>query len=116
MKGKPIIPLGSLLTALVGLGSAAAIYFEAGPEPENPSGYDPRDSKTYLLRMEEIGGKANVLAVQIRQWFSGLWHGRHLAYTVGSLSIFIALAYWFVATHPLPDEETDEKKPGPTGA
>jgi len=47
------------------------------------------------------GGKANVLASDLRSWFNGLWHGRPLAFTVAAIAILVALAYRFFAT-PLP--------------
>jgi hypothetical protein len=83
---------------LVGFASAILIYFAA---PGNTSGYEPEDSKQYLRTMELYGGKANVLAAEFRIWFSGLWHGKSLAFTVAVLAVLLALACRVVAT-PLP--------------
>lgn len=85
---------------LVGFASAILIYF-ANAAPGNMSGYELEDSKQYLRNMELYGGKANVLAAEFRIWFSGLWHGRSLAFTVAVLAVLLALAYRLVAT-PLP--------------
>lgn len=41
------------------------------------------DSKAYELQMENIGGKADVIATAITDW----WHGRKLAYTLAALSL-----------------------------
>ncbi len=82
---------------VVGFGSAIAIYFAAGPTAENPLGYNPLDTKTYIHDMELYGGKANVLAEEFREWFVGLWQGRTLAYTVAVLTVLLALAVRFVA-------------------
>jgi hypothetical protein len=87
---------------LVGFASAILIYFAA---PGNTSGYEPEDSKQYLRTMELYGGKANVLAADFRIWFSGLWHGKSLAFTVAVLAVLVALAYRVVAT-PLPQPST----------
>lgn len=98
------------LTAAVlaaGLGSAAIIFFAAGPEPENPLGYDPMDTKLYLHQLEVYGGTANVLAAEFREWFVGLWHGRNLAGTVAVLTILAVLAMRFV-TARLPVPEVDD--------
>jgi len=76
------------------------IYF-VNAEPPGASGYELEDSKQYLLELEVYGGTANVLATEFRHWFSGLWHGRSLAFTVAVISLFLALAYNFLAT-PLP--------------
>jgi hypothetical protein len=43
-----------------------------------------------------------VLGNDIQQWFAGLWHGRHLAYTLAVLSFVVALALFFIA-YFLPD-------------
>jgi hypothetical protein len=97
------------LTAAVlaaGLGSAAIIFFAAGPEPENPLGYDPMDTKLYRHQLEVYGGTANVLAAEFREWFVGLWHGRNLAGTVAVLTILAVLAIRFVAARLPPEVES----------
>src|ERR1017187_3258 len=86
MGQRRIRDIAVMLLAL-GLGSALTIYFTASPTPADPLGYDPLDAKKYLRELELYGGKANVLSVQFRQWFSGLWHGRSLAATVAVLTV-----------------------------
>jgi len=82
----------------VGFAAAAVIYFV---NASNETGFELEDSKKYLREMEVYGGKANVLAAQLRHWFDGLWHGRSLALTVAVISVLLALAYEFLAT-PMP--------------
>lgn len=89
---------------LAGCAAGLVIYLTAGPPPENPLGYRPEDTKRYLREMERYGGKANVVASEIREWFVGLWHGRSLAFTVATLSVLLALAFLFAMT-PLPPME-----------
>lgn len=87
-----------LVTALiltVGLTAALMIYLTAAA-PDN-SAFDPTDSKQYLRQMELYGGKANVLATEIRVWFASLWHGRRLALTVAVVTAAVAGGYWLVA-------------------
>lgn len=81
--------------AAAGLGAALVLYFVAGPEPENPLGYDPLDTKLYRHDLELYGGQANVLAAEFREWFAGLWYGRNLAYTVAFLTIAAVVAIRF---------------------
>ena len=81
-----------------GLGAALAIYLLASPSGANPLGFEPEDSKKYLRDLEVYGGKVNVLATQIRGAWNGLWHGRNLAFTVGSFTILLAFAFWFIST------------------
>lgn len=99
----------SALVLLAGLGSAVLIYITAENGPDNTMGYEmagghvypvaPEDSKTYMHDLELYGGKANVLANDFLRWFSGLWHGTSLAFTVGFITILISLGLFFVAHH-----------------
>ncbi len=115
VKWKSLSPAGvKAVTAavlVVGLLSALVIYVTARPVPGNPLG-EPEDSRKYLRDMEVYGGKANVLAAEVRSWFSGLWHGRNLAFTVAVLTILAALAFLFLAM-PLPDEPDAEERGKP---
>jgi hypothetical protein len=82
----------------MGLGATLAIYLSAAPNGANPLGFEPEDSKRYLRDVEVYGGKVNLLASQIRDAWNGLWHGRNLAFTVGGLTILLALAFWFIGS------------------
>ena len=89
-----------LLAALVlvlGLASAIAIYIAAASSSAVSSSYDPEQSKQYLRSMELYGGKANVLAAELRAWFDALWHGTRLAYTLACASVLLAGALWLGA-------------------
>ena len=86
---------------VAGFGSALAIYVTATIAPANPLGYEPADSKRYLREMEFYGGKANVLASELRIWFDSLWHGKRLAGTVVCLTMLLLLLF-LVASTPLP--------------
>lgn len=106
------------LTAAIlaaGFGSAVVIYITAGPESENPLGYDPLQTKSYLHDLEMYGGKANVLAAEFMEWFTGLWQGRSLAWTVAVITILVVLALRFFAGLPaaevLDDADGDETPP-----
>jgi len=110
--------IASAILAL-GLSSAVVVYFVAGPDSDNPLGYDPMQTKTYLHDLELYGGKANVLAAQFREWFTGLWLGRNLAYTIAVLTVLVVLALRYVAAagafEPL-DEGSGESGSTPPGA
>lgn len=62
-------------------------------------------------QLEYIGGKSNVMAADIQEWFMGLWHGRHLAYTLAVLSMAGALLCFYVA-FALPDLPRDGEGAG----
>jgi hypothetical protein len=92
----------ALAILLVGLAVAAVIYARTVPDPDDPLGYYSLTSKKNLQAMEEMGGKANLLATEMRQWFAGLWHGRNLSYTVAAISAFVSYAFWFVSVRSDP--------------
>jgi hypothetical protein len=87
---------------LVGLGSACLIYVAAGNDEENGAGYElsnPQYFKRYMRDLELYGGKANVLAEEFRDWFTGLWHGKSLAFTVACITVLISLGLFVFARH-----------------
>jgi hypothetical protein len=99
----------SALILVVGLSSAMLIYRTAENHPKGALGYEeaggsvypvmPGESKKYLRDMELYGGKANVIADEMRRWFVGLWQGRTLAYTVACLAIVISFGVFYAANH-----------------
>ena len=94
-----------IITALiltVGLTTALAIYVATARAPDDSSD-ELTDSKQYLRQMELYGGKANLLAAEIRAWVASLWHGRRLALTVAVVTVAAAGGYWVVAA-PLPSD------------
>ena len=87
------------LVLIVGLTTAAAIYFTAEDEPQLSSSYvivvDPAMTKTYVRDLERFGGKAAVLFDEFNRWLAGRWHGRALGITIAWLSVGAAgLLYW----------------------
>lgn len=95
----------------VGLASAVVIYLVNDLWPGEAE-FELENSKKYLGDLEVYGGKANVLATEFRHWFSSLWHGKSLAFTVAVLSVFLALAYDFFATPLPPADEADTGREG----
>ena len=92
-----LLRLAAATTSIVGFASAIWIYLTAGPAPGYPLGYDPEDSKRYLRDLERYGGKANIVAGEITDWFNGLWHGRRLAFTVACVTVIVAGALLLAA-------------------
>ena len=103
----------ALAILVAGFGSALLIYLTAAPVPGNPLGSRPEDSKQYLRYMELYGGKANIVASGLRQWFESLLHGPRLAMTVACLTLLAALFY-LISTTPLsPPDDQPPRQPGP---
>jgi hypothetical protein len=99
----------SVIILLVGLGGAVLIYQRAVNDSTGVLGYEegggsvypvrPEDSKMFLRDLELYGGKANVLAYQLRRWFVGLWHGKSLAFTVACITIIVSYGFFYAAGH-----------------
>jgi len=95
---------GAILIA--GLVAAIVIYAGAGQAPVDPLG-NPEDSRKYLHDVELYGGKANLLATEVREWLHGLWHGKRLAFTVAVLAALVAAGVRLAAIPLPPLEEPD---------
>ena len=91
-------------TLILGFSAAVAIWIAAGTGGTNSLGNPADSSKKYLREMEVYGGKANLMATDVREWFDSLWHGRRLAVTVAVLSLLLA-GFLFLALTPLPPPE-----------
>lgn len=120
MRLRPTTPqrylnLAAATTALVGFASALWIYLTAAAAPGPTPGYELEDSKRYLRELERYGGKANLVASEITQWFNGLWHGKRLAFTVLCITVLLAGAFLLAAiasTSELGDETSDPETGG----
>ncbi|MCK9382480.1 MAG: hypothetical protein M0P95_15630 [Sulfuritalea sp.] len=93
---------------VVGLSVSAVVFATAAPEVENDyfGVYvtSIHNSKRQLLELERIGGKAAVVAVELSDWFDGLWHGRRLAGTLAVLSVAASLLCFLAGKIPPLDE------------
>ena len=115
----------SIAVLIAGLGSALMIYAKAGSGSPQVLGYEegdgtvypinPQDSKVYERSLELYGGKANLLADQVRRWFVGLWHGTTLALIVACVSVLASFCFFFAATHPRPKAGPGSRDKHPWG-
>ena len=85
------------LILLTGFGAAIAIYINVGAPASDPFS-DYEHSKRYTHNLELNGGRFAVIAKEMKDWFAGLWVGETLAATVAWITVFIAAAYFFVAS------------------
>src|SRR5271169_2414827 len=95
----------SAVLLVIGLGSAILIYLTAGEASD--SGLGLENSKMYIHDLELYGGKANVMANELRNWFVGLWHGKSLAFTVACFAILVSLGFFLAARYTSRDQESD---------
>jgi len=89
--------LAGAVILLAGLAAAALAYRSAVTDYDSAYVKMLNNTKKNEYDMELIGGKANILASELREWFASLWHGRRLARTLTVLSVGGSLACFFVA-------------------
>ncbi len=98
--------LGAVILAAGWIGGVL-IYLSAASDEAGDLAYGPGWKRQYDFQLERIGGKAAVLAAEFSQWFSDLWHGRQLAFTVAILCTAIAILCCFVAREMSLDANRD---------
>jgi hypothetical protein len=89
--------LAGAVILLAGLASAALVYRSAVTDYDSAYAKMLNNTKKNEYEMELIGGKANILASELREWFGSLWHGKRLACTLTFISVSGSLACFFVA-------------------
>jgi hypothetical protein len=85
--------LVGLVILIAGLAAAAMVGAAA---PAADAGADV-DAKRYEYEMELVGGKSNLFAAQIREWFNGLLHGRGLWQLLAFISLSGSFMCFFLA-------------------
>lgn len=86
----------ALSILIVGLISAAAIYYAAEPDTISDQGYEVIDGRLYqanpdkaaIHSLQVYGGDMAVTAVKINYWWVKLWHGEELGFTIGYITLF----------------------------
>jgi hypothetical protein len=102
-----VLYLVSAIILLAGLGSAVLIYREAMSDPISGPDYEViggfvypaggENSKKYTHDLQLFGGNAAVLSDEFMRWFSGLWQGTSLAYTVAFITACISFVVFIIA-------------------
>lgn len=96
---------------LAGLSSAVLIYQSAMNDSDSELGYEVvggtiypgrgEYSKKYVHDLQVFGGTSAVLADEFMRWWSGLWQGKTLAFTVACIAIILSFCV-FVAANNVP--------------
>jgi len=89
--------IAGIVILVVGLASAGVIYATAEEPDENATLQEMAISKQHVRLLQRFGGKASVLFDDLQRWFEDLWHGKTLAGTVASISVFAAVVVFLVA-------------------
>ncbi|MGO8717206.1 MAG: hypothetical protein ACLQSX_15215 [Smithella sp.] len=120
-----ILTIFGIMILLIGFGISVFIYLMADNDENNFLGYEviggsaypirPEDSKAYQRDLQIVGGKAFVLEDKFQRWFTGLWHGKSLAFMVAGITLLISAGFFYAANN-LPslsrDYARDEKNRG----
>jgi hypothetical protein len=102
--------VGGVLVA--GWAIALAVYFIAAPVLQDPDIEEAQLSKSYERQMEVFGGKATLLGAQLDDWFTSLWHGQNLAYTIAVLTAILALgSFLWCSGRAAPDGQAPRTSP-----
>jgi hypothetical protein len=84
-----------VLILVAGLTGAALIFWFTADSALKKTEIEFANPRAYEFQIERLGGKATVYVVRFNEWFTGLWQGRPLAYTVAVLTLVIALiCFW----------------------
>jgi len=107
MRLQKLLYLSSAIILLVGLSCSIWIYRAAMNNATSDSSYEfiggfvyPGEggyTKKYVHDLQLYGGNASVLADEFMRWFSGLWRGESLAYTVGFITVSLSLMLFLIA-------------------
>ena len=80
---------------VAGLIGAALIYWLTADSAVTKTEIEFANPRAYEYQIERLGGKATVYVVRFNEWFTGLWQGRQLVFTVAVLAVVIALiCFW----------------------
>jgi hypothetical protein len=90
---------------LTGMTAAIYIYLTVQDVVESDLVSQFEQSKKYRHELEAYGGKINVLAADFISWFTGLWRGKSLAFTIMVITLAVSgtlfyFARLFAADHP----------------
>jgi hypothetical protein len=99
--------LTSVAILLTGVVSAVLVFWSSLDESADDAGSQvlggfiypnaTENSKRYVHDLQLYGGQAAVLSDEFMRWFSGLWQGRSLAYTIVCIAAFVSFVVFVVA-------------------
>ena len=82
---------------VAGLIGSACIYLLGAGEDRGDFAIDMGNRRASEFQIERLGGMATVYVARFNLWFSGLWHGKQLAFTVAVLAVLVASACFWLA-------------------
>jgi hypothetical protein len=117
MRLRTFLYLASAVILLAGLISSVLIYRAAINDSTSDSSYEivggyiyPGGggyTKKYVHDLQLYGGNAAVLTDEFMRWFTGLWHGKSLSFTVASIAFILSLGVIVIANNVQPSSRSD---------
>ena len=104
------LQISARLTLLAGAIASVAVYLTASQEEQSALVNEFRESKAYRHELEAYGGKLSIVSDELMQWFTSLWQGKTLAFTIAVLTVGTAVfLFWTARQIPenLPDQAGD---------
>ena len=89
----------------VGIFISVVIYLTASPPMEHPFGYNPLNTKVFLRQLELFGGRSNIMAAELMEWFVGLWQGKNLSYTIAAITVIFSMILWYIGSRKRSDPD-----------
>ena len=89
--------LGAIILAAGWITGAVIFVTAGGDEPGGDLAYGVGWERKYAFQLERMGGKAAVMGDELSQWFSSLWSGRRLGFTVAILFTVAACLCFLIA-------------------
>ncbi len=96
-----------VIVLLAGLGISAVVYFNAESPDADSYEFRPEDSRMFRHNLEVYGGKISLAVSDFTVWFSELWHGRQLAYTIAFITLAVCLLIFLAARYLVIEHDLD---------
>ncbi len=117
MRLRTCLYLISAVLLLIGLSSAVLIYRAAMNDSTGDVSYEIVGgfvypgaggyTKKYVHDLQLYGGNAAVLADEFMRWFTGLWHGKSLSFTVAGIAFLLSFGV-FIAANNVPSRSKSD--------
>ena len=110
-RSRKFLFLTGIIIFFTGLVASTTVYLMSAHTSGVEEGPDTANSKVYLHDLELYGGKANLLASEFMSWFSGLWQGKTLAYTIAGITVVLSALIFSCACFVC-DAEPEDRNEG----
>ncbi|MCE5312786.1 MAG: hypothetical protein LLF86_06515 [Nitrospiraceae bacterium] len=94
-----------IIILLAGLAGSVSVYLATDDTSGDSYEFKPEDSRMFRHNLEVYGGKTSVAVSDFMVWFSELWHGRQLAYTIAFITAALCILIFLAARYLVIDHD-----------